>query len=74
MWFRGCCVSVSGLLTVRETADAAHLSQRTVRRLVASGVLESIRPGPRSIRIWAASVADLLTRGYPGVPAKGGER
>lgn len=54
----------AGLLKVREVAEAAHLSERTVRRLVASGALESVRLGPRSTRVWAESLARLLSAGY----------
>lgn len=38
------------LLTVRETADRLRLSERTVRRMVASGVLPALRIGG-SIRV-----------------------
>jgi excisionase family DNA binding protein len=53
----------SGLLTVAETARAVHRSKSSVRRLIAKGELRATQPLPRcSVRVWADSVTELLTR------------
>ena len=54
----------SGLLTIGEAAEATYLSKSTVRRKIAAGEIEAVRLGERSVRVWAASVAGLLERGY----------
>jgi excisionase family DNA binding protein len=50
------------LLTIAEAARALHMSDRSVRRLIACGELEAVRPSPGGVRIWATSVTALLAR------------
>ena len=54
----------AGLLTIAETATATHLSETSVRRLIAQRELDAVRLGKRSVRIWAESVTELLARDY----------
>ena len=55
---------MAALLTIPEAAEAARLSTSSVKRKIASGELEAVRVGERSVRVWSDSVLDLLTRGY----------
>lgn len=50
------------MLERSEVAAQLHVSERTVRRLVAAGDLEEIRVAPQSPRITADSLARHLAR------------
>lgn len=49
------------LRTVGETAESLHVSERTIRRLIASGALAAHRLG-RSVRISDADLAGYLNK------------
>jgi excisionase family DNA binding protein len=51
-------------LTYREAARQLSVSERTARRLAASGHLDKIRVAPNAVRIRPESVARLLQHGY----------
>lgn len=51
-----------GYLTVRQVADRAGVTPKTVRRWIESGHLAAVRVGPRLIRIDPADVDALLGR------------
>jgi excisionase family DNA binding protein len=59
----------ASLLTYRETAEQLHASERTARRLAASGHLVKVRIAPNTVRIRAESVAQLIEQGY-GTPSE----
>ena len=44
------------LLTVKQVAAYFQVSERTVRRWMASGLLRSVRVGPRQVRIRRAEL------------------
>ena len=50
------------LWTIKETAEALRVSQRTVWRLLSSGALKSARLG-RCVRVVAASVEEFIRQG-----------
>lgn len=52
--------TLPSMLSMTETADLLGLSERTVRRYIASGQLRAHRLGPRMIRVERESVAGLL--------------
>ena len=47
---------MSEYLRVREAAEILAVSESTVRRMVKTGILQSVRVGRRSIRIPRASI------------------
>ena len=47
---------MSEYLRVREAAEILAVSEATVRRMVKTGILQSVRVGRRSIRIPRASI------------------
>ena len=49
------------LRTVTETAESLHVSEKTVRRLIASGALAAHRVG-RTVRISDADLAGYLNK------------
>jgi excisionase family DNA binding protein len=51
-----------GLLTPRDVAEMLTVSPRTVRRLAASGLLERLRIGHRTVRYRETDVAHLIER------------
>ena len=54
------------LVTVRAICERTSLSERYVRRLVADGVLESVRISDRAVRVYADSFDRWLAgRGRP---------
>jgi excisionase family DNA binding protein len=57
------------VLSVREAADALHVTTRTVQRLCTQGHLKRVRlPGrTRGVGILASSLTDLLSAGASGV-------
>ena len=44
------------LLTVKQTATYFQVSERTVRRWMASGLLKAVKVGPRQVRIRRAEL------------------
>jgi excisionase family DNA binding protein len=48
--------------TIRECAEALRISERTVRRAIATGKLRAIRVG-RLVRVPAASLRQFVERG-----------
>ena len=54
---------VGRLLTYSEAAGALGTSASTVSRLVRSGVLGSIRSGPRSVKVPARAVEEFISTG-----------
>lgn len=48
------------LLTIEEAAAYTSLSTRTIRRRIADGALPAFRVGPRSIRVRAEHLEQLL--------------
>ena len=53
---------VNRLLTASEVADILHVSLRTVRRLIASHELETVRIG-RSVRVEDSTLQAFIARG-----------
>jgi excisionase family DNA binding protein len=51
------------LLTTREVAQIAHVSNSTVERRAKAGELHPIRLGPHLLRFDPADVADWIERG-----------
>ena len=51
-------MSQTKLITVREAAEKYKVSERTIRRWVASGELKSERPGGRTVRVVVAEDED----------------
>jgi len=49
---------------VREAAELVHVSERTIRRAIASGNLRAVRIG-RTVRVPRESLAALLSAGLP---------
>ena len=49
------------LVSLAIAADYANVSQRTIRRYVASGLLRAYRVGPRLLKIDLDDLAALLT-------------
>lgn len=49
-------------LTIDQTADAAGVTPKTVRRWIAAGILPAVRLGPRLVRI---REDDLSALGQP---------
>lgn len=49
------------LLTVKQVAVYVQVSERTVRRWMASGLLKSVKVGPRQVRIRRADL-ERMTR------------
>jgi excisionase family DNA binding protein len=58
------------VLTLRETADLLRVSQRTVARMTARGLLRSLPLGGRIVRYAAADVRAIIE----GAPAKAEHR
>lgn len=52
--------ALPSMLSMSETAHVLGLSERTVRRYIASGQLRAHRLGPRMIRVERESVSGLL--------------
>jgi excisionase family DNA binding protein len=48
-------------LTVTEVADRLRVTERFIRRLIASGELEAVKVGSRVIRIRSADIDALLS-------------
>jgi excisionase family DNA binding protein len=49
---------------VREAAELVHVSERTIRRAIASGSLRAVRIG-RAVRVPREALAVLLSSGLP---------
>lgn len=58
-------------LTVAQAAEIFGTSERTVRRLIASGSLPAYRIGPRAVRLLADDVRNQATP-IPAAPAQAG--
>lgn len=59
-------------LTVAEVADRLRVTERFIRRLIASGELEAVRIGSRVVRIRSVEMDALLSPAYrtwKGAPA-----
>jgi len=56
------------LLTVRETAQRLHVSEKTVRRLIAAELVPALRVGG-SIRVDEQELEDWLYDEVPGGPS-----
>lgn len=52
---------VRDVLNVNEAADALNVCAQTVRRLIASGELESVHVG-RAVRVPKTALVDFITR------------
>lgn len=52
---------VDELLTTKDVAERWHISTKTVARMVARGVLRSVRLSARCIRFRTSDVASALT-------------
>lgn len=52
-------------LTIKEAAATRQVSQRTIRRWIASGLLQAVRLGPSLIRISSDELA-RMERSIPG--------
>lgn len=55
---------MDSLLTIREAAEYAKASQRTIRRWIAQGDLPAARVGPKFVRI-RQSELEQMTRDIP---------
>ena len=63
--------AVMAYLTIKETARAAKVSERTVRRWIARGELQAKRLGPSLVRIDADDLA-RMARPIPSMTRSGG--
>jgi excisionase family DNA binding protein len=65
------------MLTIRQVAELLHVSERTVRRRIATGALPVLRDG-RVLRVPVAALDDYLTRNTTSyvtpVPPRGAGR
>jgi predicted site-specific integrase-resolvase len=52
-------IAPSTLITLSEGGQRLELSEKTLRRYVAAGLLTGYRVGPRALRLDAAEVASL---------------
>jgi excisionase family DNA binding protein len=52
------------LMTIKEAAASRRVSERTIRRWIAIGVLPAMRVGPTAIRVDVADL-DSITRRIP---------
>lgn len=51
------------MITIADAARRAGVHPRTMRRWIAEGTIAGYRVGPRLLRVRAADIAQLLTRG-----------
>lgn len=62
--------NAKGVNTVPEVAEAFGVCPQTIRRLIASGELESVHIG-RSVRVTRSAMVDFITRQGVSVIGKG---
>jgi excisionase family DNA binding protein len=61
-------------MTIPEAAEALRVSESSVRRLIAAGVMTAYPPTPRALRIETVSVTALRVNGYQALrPVAEGE-